>query len=156
MNLPNLPQPNFSNFKKFDVTKVLIALVLPRLMNIEQIDDIHLATWPTTCSRWFIAGGLSLSSWLQPVGHKDCLFLVCKSIPLHQTGQSTNIYIHDTLVPLKSMKTCIFSTVFTTFDTINLDASIHCVLQNIFPKFFTRKISQIEILPVHFVSCKDL
>ena len=34
MNLPNLPQPNFSNFKNSNVTKVLIVLVLDKPMSI--------------------------------------------------------------------------------------------------------------------------
>ena len=51
------------------------------LMNIEQIDDILLGTWPTTCSTWLISFSMATACGLQglPISH-------CKSIPLQRTG----------------------------------------------------------------------
>ena len=93
-------------------------------MNIKQIDNIRLGTWPTTCSTWLISFFVATTCGSQglPISHLQI-----------NPSSSTNFYICDTLVQLNSTKMCFYA-VFMTFDTVNLDVNIQYVLRNIFPR----------------------
>ena len=90
-----------------------------------------------------------LSSWLQPVDRKDCLFLVCKSIPLHRTGSSTNFYICDTLVPLNSTKTCTLCCLHNFRHSKPRRKHSVCFTEYISKTSLARRISQIRQIFFH-------
>ena len=75
-NVVPLKAIEMANAEVYPVTVHLI--IPPRLINIDK-----LTIFVKEHGQQPVARDLSLSSWLQPVDCKTCLFLVCKSIPLH-------------------------------------------------------------------------
>ena len=52
-SLNNVVSPKAIEMANAKVHPFTVHLIIPpHLMNIEQIDDIRLRTWPTTCSTW--------------------------------------------------------------------------------------------------------
>ena len=58
-------------------------------------------------------------------------------LSIEQVSPQTFIFMIPSCHCMNSTKTCAFSAVFTTFDTVNLDVNIRYVLRNIFPRYFS-------------------
>ena len=131
MNSPNLRQPNFSNFKKSHVIKVLTALVLEYgKVNFELLQACTCDTrWRTTCSMWHISFFMATACGLPglPKSHSQI------------NSSPSNGLVHKLIfvIPctIEFNKNVSFSAVFKTFDTVNLEVNIHYVLRNIFPRY---------------------
>ena len=100
-------------------------------MNIEQIDDIRVGTWSTACSTWLTSFFMATACGLHrlPISHSQI-----NSSP--SNGLVHTLLYSWYLILLNSMKTCTFSAVFTTFDTVNLNVNVHYVLRNILLRYF--------------------
>ena len=119
--------------KSFDCPSIGHLIIPRRLMNIEQIDDIHLGTWQTTCSMWLISFFMATASGSQglPISHSQI-----DSSPSNGLVHKLLYLWYPRTIEFNSMKTCTFSAVFMTFDTANLDVNVHYVLWNIFLVYF--------------------
>ena len=145
MNLANLSHLNFIHLKKVWHDKILFYLRYylkytnvgyctldepPRLMSMEQINDIHHGTWPSTCSTWLISLFTTTASvWITGISY----FSVANQFSIEQVSPQTFIAIHEIHIPLNLMKTC--TSTLCKFD--NRSVNVYYVLWNIFSKIFS-------------------